>query len=75
MPRTRSTALMIVFAVDQKNQPGELAPSCEAMAGRSVNPIPYVTTCREDGTVAFIADDEASAKAALTGIGAGYTRR
>jgi len=45
------------------------------MAGRGVNLIPCVTTCGEDGTVAFIADDEASAEAALTGTGAGYTRR
>ncbi len=66
---------MSVFTVDLKNQPGELAPLCEAMAGRGVNLIPCVTTCGEDGTVAFIADDEASAEAALTGTGAGYTRR
>jgi hypothetical protein len=33
------------------------------------------TTRGEDGTVAFIADDEASAETALAGVGAGYTRR
>jgi hypothetical protein len=54
MPRARSTALMSVFTVDLKNQPGELAPLCEAMAGRGVNLIPCVTTCGEDGTVAFM---------------------
>jgi hypothetical protein len=36
---------MSVFTVDLKNQPGELAPLCEAMAGRGVNLIPCVTTC------------------------------
>ena len=66
---------MSVFTVDLKNQPGELARLCEAMAGRGVNLILCATTCGEDGTVAFIADDEARAEAALTGAGVGYTRR
>jgi len=66
---------MSVFTVDLKNRPGELARLCEAMADRGVNLILCATTRGEDGTVAFIADDEASAEAALTGTGAGYTRR
>ena len=66
---------MSVFTVDLKNQPGELARLCEAMAGRGVNLILCATTCGEDGVVAFIADDEVSAEAALTGAGVGYTRR
>ena len=45
---------MSVFTVDLKNQPGKLASLCEAMAGRGVNLIPCVTTCGEDGTVAFM---------------------
>ena len=57
---------MSVFTVDLKNQPGELARLCEAMAGRGVNLILCATTRGEDGTVAFIADDEASAETALT---------
>ena len=66
---------MSVFTVDLKNQPGELARLCEAMAGRGVNLILCSTTCGEDGTVAFIADDEASAETALADAGIGYARR
>lgn len=66
---------MSVFTVDLKNQPGELARLCEAMAGRGVNLILCATTRGEDGTVAFIADDEASAETALAGAGVGYARR
>jgi hypothetical protein len=66
---------MSVFTVDLKNQPGELARLCEAMAGRGVNLILSATARGEDGTVAFVADDEASAETALTAAGAGYTRR
>ena len=64
---------MSVFTVDLKNQPGELARLCEAMAGRGVNLILCATTRGEDGTVAFIAGDEADASAAHAGIG--YARR
>ena len=35
---------MSVFTVDLKNQPGELARLCEAMAGRGVNLILCATT-------------------------------
>ncbi len=66
---------MSVFTVDLKNQPGELARLCEALAGRGVNLILSATTRGEDGTVAFIADDEASAETALAGAGLGYARR
>lgn len=66
---------MSVFTVDLKNQPGELARLCEAMAGRGVNLILCATTRGKTGTVAFIADDEASAETALTGAGVKYTKR
>jgi hypothetical protein len=66
---------MSVFTVDLKNQPGELARLCEAMASRGVNLILCATTRGEDGTVAFVADDEASAETALTDVGLGHTRR
>ena len=62
---------MSVFTVDLQNQPGELARLCEAMAGRGVNLILCATTRGEDGTVAFIADDEASAETALADAGIG----
>ncbi len=66
---------MSVFTVELKNQPGELARLCEAMAGHHVNLILCATTCGEDGTVAFIADDEASAETALADARIGYARR
>ena len=66
---------MSVFTVDLKNQPGELARLCEAMAGRGVNLILCATSRGEDGTVAFLADDEASAETALADAGLGYKRR
>lgn len=66
---------MSVFTVDLKNQPGELARLCEALAGGGINLVLCATTRGEDGTVAFVADEEASAEAALTDAGIGYTRR
>ena len=66
---------MSVFTVELKNQPGELARLCEAMASHRVNLILCATTRGEDGTVAFIADNEAGAETALADAGIGYTRR
>jgi hypothetical protein len=66
---------MSVFTVELKNQPGELARLCEAMAGRGINLVLCATTRGQDGTVAFIADDEASAETALVEVGIGCTRR
>ena len=51
---------MSVFTVDLKNQPGELARLCEAMAGRGIYLVLSATARGEQGTVVFIADDEAS---------------
>jgi hypothetical protein len=66
---------MSVFTVDLKNQPGELARLCEVMAGHGVNLILSATSRGEDGTVAFIVDDEARAETALAGAGIEYARR
>src|SRR5690242_18588023 len=66
---------MSVFTVDLKNQPGELARLCDVLSGRGVNLILCATTRGEDGTVAFIADDEAGAETALADAGARYTKR
>ena len=66
---------MSVFTVDLKNQPGELARLCEAMAGRGVNLVLSATTWGDGGTVVFIADDEASAQRVLENIGIEYTMR
>ena len=56
---------MSVFTVDLKNQPGELARLCEAMAGRGIYLVLSATAWGEQGTVVFIADDEASAETVL----------
>lgn len=66
---------MSVFTVDLKNEPGELARLCEAMAAHGVNLILCATTRGESGTVAFIADDEARAETVLGDASVGYTRR
>jgi hypothetical protein len=66
---------MSVFTVDLQNRPGELARLCEAMAGSGINLILCATTRGEDGTVVFIADDEASAETVLQDNGIGYTMR
>ena len=66
---------MSVFTVGLKNQPGELARLCEAMAGHGINLVLSATTHGEDGTVVFIADDEAGAEIVLQDAGIGYTIR
>ena len=66
---------MSVFTVDLKNQPGELARLCETMADSGINLVLCATTRGEEGTVAFIADDEASAETALQQADIGYAMR
>jgi hypothetical protein len=66
---------MSVFTVNLKNQPGELARLCEAMAYRGINLDPSATVRGEQGTVVFIADDEASAETVLQEADIGYTMR
>jgi hypothetical protein len=66
---------MSVFTVDIKNQPGELARVCEAMAGRGINLVLSATTRGDGATMVFIADDEASAQTALQDAGIAYAIR
>jgi hypothetical protein len=66
---------MSVFTVDLKNQPGELARLCEAMAGSGINLVLSATAHGDGGTVVFIADDEAGAQAVLLDAGIGYAMR
>ena len=66
---------MSVFTVDVKNQPGELARLCEAMASSGVNLLLSATAHGDDATVVFIADDEASAETVLQRVGIPYTIR
>ena len=66
---------MSAFTVELKNQPGELARLCDAMAARGVNLIVCGTSHGDSGTVAFIADDEAAARTTLEGAGIEFTER
>ena len=66
---------MSVFTVDLKNQPGELARLCEAMAASGINLILSAAAREDGGTVVFVADDEASAQGVLTDTGIPYTMR
>src|SRR5213078_1716208 len=66
---------MSAFTVELGNQPGELARLCEAMASGGVNLLLCATTHGGSGVVAFIADGEAAAQAALQGAGIPYLIR
>jgi hypothetical protein len=56
---------MGVFTVDMRNDPGQLAKLCAAMAAENVNVILCAAAIGESGTVVFIADNEAAASGAL----------
>ena len=66
---------MSVFTVALENQPGELARLCEAMASHGINLVLCATPRGEDGTVAFIADDETAAQTVLQDTGLQYAMR
>ncbi len=66
---------MSVFTVEMEDRPGQLARLCEAMAANNVNLVLSAMGRGDEGTVAFVADDEAAAQAALTDAGLGYTMR
>lgn len=66
---------MSVFTVEMENQPGELARLCEAMAESQINLVLSAATHGDDGTVVFVADDEAGAQAALVDAGLSYEMR
>jgi hypothetical protein len=56
---------MSAFTVEFDNRAGQLARLCEAMAARGVNIVGCGAAHGDTGTVAFIADDERGARAAL----------
>jgi hypothetical protein len=66
---------MSAFTVELNNQPGELARLCGAMAARGVNLVLCGMAHGDSGTIAFIADDEAAARAALEEAGIEFTER
>ncbi len=66
---------MSAFTVAVKNQPGELARVCAAMAEHGVNLVVCGLSHGGNGTIAFIADDEAAARTALDRAGIEFTER
>jgi hypothetical protein len=66
---------MSAFTVEFRNQPGELARLCEAMAARQVNLVLSGVTHGDTGTVAFIADDESAARGVLTDANVDYVEQ
>jgi hypothetical protein len=64
---------MNIFTVDLKNQPGELAHLCEALAQRQVNIELAGLTAGDHGFVSFMASDEATARAALDAASVPFT--
>jgi hypothetical protein len=56
---------MSAFTVQMGNRPGELARLCEAMAGHKVNIVLSATVHGEQGSIAFVVDDERLARTAL----------
>jgi len=66
---------MSAFIVESKNQPGQLARLCEAMAAHHVNIIVSGVAHDDSGTVAFVADDEAAARSTLTNAGIEFAER
>ena len=66
---------MSVFTVELENKPGELARLCEAMADNQINLVLSAMAREDKGMVAFVADDEAAAQAALEEAGLQYAMR
>jgi hypothetical protein len=66
---------MSAFTVECDNRAGELARLCEAMAAHGVNIVVCGAAHGDTGTVAFIADDERGARAALEGADIEYVER
>ncbi len=66
---------MSLFTVEMENRPGELARLCEAMADSHINLVLSAAAHGEEGTIVFVADDEAAAQAALVEAGISYEIR
>ena len=64
---------MIIYTVELKNQPGEMAHMCEVLGHGGVNIEVCGVTMGDRGVVCFTADDESAATAALEGGGIEYT--
>jgi hypothetical protein len=56
---------MSAFTVQMGDRPGELARLCEAMASHKVNIVLSAIAHGEQGSIAFVVDDERGARTAL----------
>jgi hypothetical protein len=66
---------MSAFTVEVKNEPGELAQLCGAMAAGGVNLVLCGMSHGEGGTIAFVADDEAATRTVLERAGMSFAER
>lgn len=66
---------MSVFTVEMENRPGQLARLCEAMADNNINLVLSAAARGEEGTIVFVADDEAAAQTVLQDAGLSYDMR
>jgi hypothetical protein len=64
---------MNIFTIDLKNQPGELAHLCEALAQRGVNIELAGTTLGDHGFLSLTMSDETAARSALDEVKVAYT--
>jgi hypothetical protein len=64
---------MNIFTVDLKNQPGELAHMCDALAQRDINIELAGVTAGDHGLVCFTASDEDATRAALDSASVSFT--
>ncbi len=63
---------MQAFIVESTNRPGELARHAEAIASRGINLQVICLAFGQRGASAFLAQDEAGVRSALTDAGIGY---
>lgn len=66
---------MNLFSIELKDEPGELAHVCEALAPHGVNLMMAGVTTANHGTVCVTADNDTTVRTALEGAGIEFTER
>ena len=66
---------MSAFTVQMGDRPGELARLCEAMAAHKVNIVLSAIAHGDEGSIAFVVDDERVARTALQDAGIEFVER
>ena len=66
---------MSAFTVQMGDRPGELARLCEAMAAHKVNIVLSAIAHGEQGSIAFVVDDERIARTALQDADIAFVER